>query len=119
MLFGVCSGRPRSVYGAVSLRVSLAVEGTVCCPREPWIVACEHECQNPVPSALPGSHTPNQFCAGHTPVEGEVRDGGRAPAVRGDRRVQEGREGLRPDPGWPRTEDHVDGYDVGCDDQPG
>ena len=27
--FGVCSGRPRSVYGAVSLWLSLVVEGTL------------------------------------------------------------------------------------------
>jgi hypothetical protein len=40
----------------VSLWVSLVAEGIVC-PREPWIVAFEHECQNPVfIPALPETH---------------------------------------------------------------
>jgi len=29
----------------VSPHVSLGVEGTIVCPREPWNVAFEHECQ--------------------------------------------------------------------------
>src|SRR5450631_1529387 len=70
-------------------------------------------------SALPGTHT-DQFELSRPGglAEGEVCDGGRAPAVRGYRRLEAGREGLRPGPGWARAEDVVDSDDVGGDDQP-
>src|SRR5450755_81926 len=73
---GVCSGRPRSVCGVTSLYVSLVVEGTVVCPREPWIVAVEHACQSPVLIRPPRNTCPaNQFEPADPgrPVEGEVR----------------------------------------------
>src|SRR5450759_3313694 len=62
MLSGCVSGRPRSVCGAASLCLSLVAEGTVVCPREPWIVACEHARQSPVLIRPPRNTRPaNQF----------------------------------------------------------
>ena len=100
ILVGVCSGRPRSVYGVTSLCVSLVVEGTVVCPREPWIVAVEHACQSPILIRPPRNTRPaNQF------EPGRRRSAGRKvrcvmevvhPRCAGIDVSKTGREGVRP-----------------------
>ena len=68
----MCSGRPRSVYGVTSLCVSLVVEGTVVCPREPWTVAVEHACQSLFLIRPPRNTHPS---TGSNPVTPGGRDG--------------------------------------------
>ena len=54
MLVG-CSGRRRSLCVAGEPACQLGGGGHDRCPREPWNVAIEHECQIPVLPALPGN----------------------------------------------------------------
>lgn len=86
-----CSTVPVSPHG------SLAMEGTFC-PRDPWNVAFEHECQFSVSSALPETHTSTMdfvLCrrAGRF-VGGGVCHGIVARALRGNRYFKEGRESV-------------------------
>src|SRR3982074_307322 len=99
---------------------SLAREGPLY-PRVPWNVAFEHECQIVVSSRPPrNTHADNgiRSCDVRSGLIWRSGDGGSAPAVRGYRHFEEGREGVCPDPGaWPDAHGG-DSDDVGRDEQP-
>ena len=107
MLEGVSVDLGRTML-PVSRQISLRVEGPY--PRGPWNVAVEHERQNSVSPRSPRDTPCCQSC-----WKVVVSDGCRAPAVRGYRLFEEGREGRRADSGPRPQASVVDGDDVGCD----
>ncbi len=88
------------------------------CPPEPWSVAFEHEwgdfCFTPV---LPRNTHPCRRSAAEE-GKGVIADGCGAPAMRGNRHLEEGWEGVRPGPGLGEEADGHDSDDLRCDDGP-